>query len=167
MAFEQDAGTGPSAEQLADSGRGGREVPRRRHRLSFGVLLNKTGAVWLSGVNFEVVGSNVLNSGRSRRDGPTNSGFETGTPGKGVFQVTAMAPRRGGDDSFPRENRDSRKQIKPGLLNHRFGVFGSSVPPQKLGKILGERRARQDHVASHFVRFLLQIALHVREEADD
>ena len=38
---------------------------------------------------------------------------------------------------------------------------------QKLGKVLGERRTGQDHVASHFVRLLLQIALHVREESDD
>ena len=38
---------------------------------------------------------------------------------------------------------------------------------QQLRQILRERRARQYHVAAHFMRLLLQVTLHVREEADD
>ena len=36
-----------------------------------------------------------------------------------------------------------------------------------LGQVLRERRPRQHHITSHFVRLLLQIALDVRQEADD
>ena len=46
-------------------------------------------------------------------------------------------------------------------------LFRSAVAAQQLRKVLGERRARQHHVASDFVRFLLQIALHVGEKSND
>jgi len=52
------------------------DVPQDATGIFFGVLLSKTGAVWLNSVKFEVVGSNVPTTGRSQRDGPTNLGFE-------------------------------------------------------------------------------------------
>src|SRR6202795_4498292 len=42
-----------------------------------------------------------------------------------------------------------------------------SMPAQQLRQILRKCRARQHHVTSHFVRLLLQVALHVREESND
>jgi hypothetical protein len=41
------------------------------------------------------------------------------------------------------------------------------MPPQQLRQILRKRRPRQNHVASYFVRLLLQISLHVRQKSDD
>src|SRR5690348_53077 len=41
------------------------------------------------------------------------------------------------------------------------------MPAQKLRKVLGKGRARQHHIATRLGGFLLQIALHVRQEADD
>src|SRR5258708_12510539 len=41
------------------------------------------------------------------------------------------------------------------------------MPAQQLRQILRKRRARQYHVTSHFVRLLLQVALHVREKPYD
>ena len=38
---------------------------------------------------------------------------------------------------------------------------------EQLWQVLGESGTRQHHVATDLVRFLLQIALHVREEAND
>jgi len=52
------------------------DVPQDATGIFFGVLLSKTGAVWLNSVKFEVVGSNVPTTGRSERDAPTNLGFE-------------------------------------------------------------------------------------------
>src|SRR5208283_5172795 len=54
-----------------------------------------------------------------------------------------------------------------GLLHRRVLVFRSAVAAQKLGQVLGEGGTRQNHVASHFVSFLLQIALHMREKSND
>ena len=42
-----------------------------------------------------------------------------------------------------------------------------TMAAQQLRQVLRKGRARQNHVASHFVSLLLQIALHMREEADD
>ncbi len=44
---------------------------------------------------------------------------------------------------------------------------GGSVAAQQLRQVLGERRARQHHVTTNFVGLLLEVALNVREEADD
>jgi len=52
------------------------------------------------------------------------------------------------------------------LLDAGF-FFGCAVAPQQLGQVLGERRARQYHVASHLVRLLLQISLDMGQEADN
>jgi hypothetical protein len=52
------------------------DVPQDATAIFFGVLLSKTGAVWLNSVKFEVVGSNVPITARSQREGPTNLGFE-------------------------------------------------------------------------------------------
>jgi hypothetical protein len=52
------------------------DAPQDATGIFFGVLLSKTGAVWLNSVKFEVVGSNVPITGRAQRDGPTNLGFE-------------------------------------------------------------------------------------------
>src|ERR1700674_50112 len=41
------------------------------------------------------------------------------------------------------------------------------MPAQQLRQILRKRRARQYHVTTHFVRLLLQIALHVREKSNN
>src|SRR5271169_450463 len=41
------------------------------------------------------------------------------------------------------------------------------MPAQQLRQVLRKRRTRQHHVASDFVRLLLQVSLHVRQEADD
>src|SRR5207248_4116650 len=46
-------------------------------------------------------------------------------------------------------------------------LFRGAVPAQQLRKILRERRARQHHVTSHFVRLLLQIALYVGEKSNN
>ena len=44
---------------------------------------------------------------------------------------------------------------------------GRAMPAQQLRQVLREGRPRQHHVAAHFVRLLLQVALHVRQESDD
>lgn len=111
-------------------------------------------------MKFDVVGSNAPITGRSW-DGPTNSGFENQLIQNQGVTGDSDGASASGHDSFQRQKAIRLQTIKPSLLNHRFGVFGSSVPAQQLGKILGERRARQDHITSRFVRFLLQIALHV------
>src|ERR1700719_1398220 len=57
--------------------------------------------------------------------------------------------------------------LAPTFLLSAGLVFRGAVAAQQLGQVLGEGGARQYHVASHFVRLLLQVALHVRQEADD
>src|SRR5271169_1906828 len=56
---------------------------------------------------------------------------------------------------------------KPALLHCRIFLFRRAVAAQQLRQVLRERGAGQDHIASHFVGFLLEVSLHVREEADD
>src|SRR5580658_10001159 len=56
--------------------------------------------------------------------------------------------------------------LAPTLLCRGF-VFWGTVAAEQLGQVLGECGARQYHVASDLVRLLLQVALHVRQEADD
>ena len=53
------------------------------------------------------------------------------------------------------------------LLHGRLRVFRRAMTTQQLRKVLRKRRPRQHHVTPHFVRLLLQIALHVRKESDD
>jgi len=53
------------------------------------------------------------------------------------------------------------------LLHCGLNIFRSPMPAQQLGQVLRERRPGQYHVAPHFVRLLLQIALHVRQEPDN
>jgi len=45
--------------------------------IAFGVLLNKSGAVWLNNVKFESVGTNVPTTGVVLQEGPTNLDFES------------------------------------------------------------------------------------------
>jgi len=52
------------------------DVPQDATGVFFGVLLSKTGTVWLNSVKFEVVGSSVPVTGRPQREAPTNLGFE-------------------------------------------------------------------------------------------
>jgi hypothetical protein len=47
------------------------------------------------------------------------------------------------------------------------GLLGRAMAAQELGQVLGKRGARQDHVASHFVRLLLQVSLDVGKKTDD
>src|SRR4029077_19337823 len=60
-----------------------------------------------------------------------------------------------------------RFATKAELLHRRLGVFRRPMAPQQLRKILRERRPGQNHVTSHFVRLLLQIALNVRQEPNN
>lgn len=55
------------------------DVPQDASGISFGVLLNKSGAVWLRGVKFEVVATDVPITGGNPtvvREGPTNLDFK-------------------------------------------------------------------------------------------
>jgi hypothetical protein len=52
------------------------DVPDGATGISFGVLLSRTGSVWMSDVKFEIVDTSVPTTGSSRNDGPTNLGFE-------------------------------------------------------------------------------------------
>jgi len=52
------------------------DVPQDATGIFFGVLLTKTGTVWLNSVKFEVVGQDVPVTGKAKREGPTNLGFE-------------------------------------------------------------------------------------------
>ena len=54
-------------------------VPQEATDIAFGVLVEKSGAVWLSNVRFETVGDDVQVTGSTTPkppDGPTNLGFE-------------------------------------------------------------------------------------------
>src|SRR5581483_328621 len=51
------------------------------------------------------------------------------------------------------------------LLGRAF--FGCAVAPQQRRQILREGRTRHHHIAASFLRLHLQVALHVRDEADD
>jgi hypothetical protein len=103
---------------------------------------------------------------RAWRDAPTNLRFENEYQKSGI-RTEAVAACQLPPPGFGVKRAIPIQRIKARLLNYRFGVFGSSVPAQQLRKILGERRARQDHITSRFMRFLLQIALHMGQEADD
>src|SRR5882762_4011868 len=53
-------------------------------------------------------------------------------------------------------------------LVSRSGIgLDGAMPAQQLREILRKCRARQHHVTAHFVRLLLQVALHVRQESYD
>jgi hypothetical protein len=54
------------------------DVPQGATGVFFGILLDGPESVWLSGVKFEVVGTNVPTTGKSTygAQGPTNLGFE-------------------------------------------------------------------------------------------
>src|SRR5579863_1562803 len=77
------------------------------------------------------------------------------------FALVGADVRRDG-----RPKPDSRS-LKPALLHCRILFFRRAVAAQQLGEVLRERGAGQDHIASHFVGLLLEVSLHVREEADD
>lgn len=47
------------------------------------------------------------------------------------------------------------------------GLFGRAVAAQQLRQILRKCRSRQDHIASHFVRLLLQVSLDVGKKSND
>src|SRR5882672_2981170 len=47
------------------------------------------------------------------------------------------------------------------------GLFGRAVAAQELRQVLRKRGARQDHIASHFVRLLLQVSLDVGKKSND
>jgi hypothetical protein len=54
------------------------DVPENASGIAFGILLNKSGSVWLSGLKFEVVGTDVAttgNSGSALAQGPVNLDF--------------------------------------------------------------------------------------------
>lgn len=53
-------------------------VPQEATDIAFGVLLEKSGAVWLSNIRFETVGDDVQVTGWTRKlpEGPTNLDFE-------------------------------------------------------------------------------------------
>ena len=53
------------------------DVPMNATGIAFGVLLNKSGAVWLNNVKFESVGTNVPTTGVVLQEGPTNLDFES------------------------------------------------------------------------------------------
>ena len=52
------------------------DVPSNATGIYFGILLRGTGTVWLNNVNFEIVGTNISVTGRSRPGGPTNLALE-------------------------------------------------------------------------------------------
>jgi beta-lactamase regulating signal transducer with metallopeptidase domain len=57
------------------------DVPAHATSINFGVLLCNSGVVWLKGIKFEIVGTDVPSTGvrsppRSYQDGPTNLNFE-------------------------------------------------------------------------------------------
>src|ERR1019366_3621824 len=53
------------------------------------------------------------------------------------------------------------------LFRRNAFVVHRPMPAQQLRQILRKRRPRQHHITAHFVSFLLQVALHVREKSDD
>lgn len=52
------------------------DVPQDATGIFFGVLLSKTGTVWLNNVKFEVVGSDAAVTGKPQREEPANLDFE-------------------------------------------------------------------------------------------
>jgi len=52
------------------------DVPPDATGISFGVLLARTGAVWLNSVKFEMVDASIPVTGRPSREEPTNLDFE-------------------------------------------------------------------------------------------
>jgi hypothetical protein len=55
------------------------DVPQDATDMAFGILLSKSGSVWLNGVKFESVGSDVPRTGEAPKqlpEGPTNLNFE-------------------------------------------------------------------------------------------
>jgi hypothetical protein len=55
------------------------DVPQDATHIAFGILLSKSGSVWLNGVKFESVGLDVPTTAKSTRrlpEGPTNLNFE-------------------------------------------------------------------------------------------
>jgi type 1 fimbria pilin len=52
------------------------DVPKDATGIAFGILLSKSGTVWLSNVKFESVGTDVPTTGRRSPEGPTNLSFE-------------------------------------------------------------------------------------------
>jgi hypothetical protein len=52
------------------------DVPQDATRIAFGILLSKTGAVWMSNVKFEIVDASVPTTGNSPHEEPANLGFE-------------------------------------------------------------------------------------------
>lgn len=52
------------------------DVPQDATGISFGVLLSRTGTVWMSDVKFEIVDAGVPTTGASSSDEPANLGFE-------------------------------------------------------------------------------------------
>src|SRR5258706_2834771 len=63
------------------------------------------------------------------------------------------------DDSFVNEEVDL-------IARSRFRL-NCPMPPQQLWQVLRERRSWQHHIATNLVRLLLQVSLHMRQEADD
>jgi hypothetical protein len=53
------------------------DVPMNATGIAFGVLLNKSVAVWLNSVKFESVGTDVPTTGVALQEGPTNLDFES------------------------------------------------------------------------------------------
>jgi hypothetical protein len=52
------------------------DVPEDATGIAFGILLSKTGAIWMSNVKFEMVDSSVPTTGTSHHEEPVNLGFE-------------------------------------------------------------------------------------------
>ena len=54
------------------------DVPKDATGVFFGILLSKTGTVWVSGIKFETVGNDVpvTDVKKPQRDGPSNLNFE-------------------------------------------------------------------------------------------
>src|SRR5271169_1316367 len=67
----------------------------------------------------------------------------------------------------PMRLRSNRLYSLDWLPMFRLFVFVAGVAAQQLREVLGERRARQHHVASGFGGLHFQLALHVRDEANN
>ena len=69
------------------------------------------------------------------------------------------------NDTAFRNDKPSTYRLLP--LLHVLQVFRRAVAAEQLWQILRESRARDHHVGSGFHGLDLEVALHVREEADD
>src|ERR1700737_3834558 len=83
--------------------------------------------------------------------------MELRSPRDRTFTSTSPARFAGSDTGDA-----SREERSSGCF-----FFWSAMATQKLWQVLRECRARQNHIASHLMRLLLQVSLDMRQESNN